>query len=175
MFRFVQSSRSLLRPALARKFAQQTITITKKNNFSTSSSSSGNKTNPFLHADTGPLSTRIHHNLTIAQAVVFPLFFFAPDDGALSKTLGVILATSFSTHTWIALNYIAADYVPKIFWPSKTALPKARVGIFGIAALMFIGLNKITFFSPGGIKAVLLAPWNPPPRKNKNDPEKLEF
>ena len=161
---FVQGSRCLIRPALARKFAHR---ANQKYRMST-------KPNPFLNADAGPLATRVHHNLTISQAVVFPLFFLVSDtDGFVSKSLAVILATSFSAHTWIALNYVAADYVPKIFYPSKTALPKARMGILGLATLMFVGLNKITFFSPGGIKGVLLAPWNPPPRKN--DVNKMEF
>jgi len=70
-----------------------------------------------LEGDTGKLGTRIHHAMTTGLAVLTPVYMLTPDsytDGALSKAFGVLLSVSISAHSWIGLNYVCRDYVPKV-------------------------------------------------------------
>ena len=70
-----------------------------------------------LEGDTGALGTRIHHAMTTGLAFFTPLYMLTPDsytDGALSKTFGLLLSVNISAHSWIGLNYVCRDYVPKV-------------------------------------------------------------
>lgn len=112
-----------------------------------------------LEADTGPWATRIYHTATVLLGVGAPLYLLVPDslgDSTFNKLFGVALSANISFHSWIGLNYVAADYVPKV---SKALLPPARIAIAGMAAITFLGLTKLSLTSPGGIKAAIKGPW----------------
>jgi succinate dehydrogenase hydrophobic anchor subunit len=121
----------------------------------------------FVEADIGPLGTRVHHTMTVFLAVATPAFFAVPDswtDGFLNKTFGLVLSANIAAHSWIGLNYVASDYVPKF---SKKALGPSRVFSAALCGVMFLGLVKINFGSKGGIKGVVKGLWNPPQQEEK--------
>ena len=120
-----------------------------------------------LNADSGNLGTHIHHNLSMGLAVLAPLYVLMPDsysDGFLGKGFGVLLAGNISAHSWIGLNYVATDYVPKV---SKALLGPSRVVIAGMTAVTFLGLSRVSIQSEGGIKGCIKGLWNPPEEGKK--------
>lgn len=165
----IQASKSL---ALLRGAASSRVAVVRggagaggRKMASTTSAATGanklqNKSNPFmLEADAGALSTRFYHGTALAMAVMAPAYFLTPDsmtDGMPSKLFGLALAANFTAHSWIGMNYIAVDYIPKI---NKSYLGPFRYINLGMAALMFFGMGKIALTSPGGIKAVVKGPW----------------
>ena len=111
-----------------------------------------------LEADTGPWATRVNHTAAVFLGVAAPIYMLVPDsmgDSTFNKLFGLVLSANISFHSWIGLNYVAADYVPKV---SKALLPPARVAIAGMVAVTFFGMSKAAF-GPGGIKAVIKGPW----------------
>ena len=121
-----------------------------------------------LEADSGRLATHAHHAMTVGLAVATPLLFALPEsyaNSAVGTSLGLVWTTTVTAHSWIGLNYVCTDYVPKV---SKALLGPARYVNVAIAAVTFLGLGKMCF-APGGIKGVLLALWRP---KKKEDPLK---
>lgn len=66
-----------------------------------------------LEADSGGLATRVHHGLMMSLAVGAPIYWMLPQDSSVSRGLGVVLGGSIAAHSWIGLNYVATDYVPK--------------------------------------------------------------
>lgn len=113
-----------------------------------------------LEADAGALATRVHHTMTVVLAGLTPLYFIIPDsmtDGFIGRTFGLLLTANITAHSWIGMNYVATDYVPKI---SKALLGPFRVVNLGIAAVTLIGMTRMTMSSPGGIKAVVKGVWN---------------
>merc|ERR1719424_1755678 len=117
-------------------------------------------TNP-LEGDSGNIGTHVHHQLSKGLAILAPIYFLVPDsysDGFFGKSFGVLLAGNVSAHSWIGLNHVATDYVPKI---SKALLGPTRVAIAGITGITFIGLSFVSFSSTGGIKGCLKGLWNP--------------
>ena len=70
-----------------------------------------------LEGDTGKIGTKIHHGLSTGLAVLTPLYMLTPDsmtDGTLSKAFGLLLTVNITAHSWIGLNYVCRDYVPKV-------------------------------------------------------------
>lgn len=119
-----------------------------------------------LESDSGALATRVHHGMTTSLAVLTPVFFMVPDsmtDGKLNKLFGLFLSTNIAAHSWIGLNYVATDYVPKV---SKALLGPARIVNAGLAAITLLGLYKISLMSEGGLKGVVKGVWN---GKRKDD------
>lgn len=80
------------------------------------------------------------------------------------KVFGVVLAANISAHSWIGLNYVATDYVPKV---SKALLGPSRFAIAGMAGITFLGLSRMAISSDGGIKGCLKGLWNPPKKETK--------
>ena len=120
-----------------------------------------------LDADAGALATRVHHTMTLGLAVFTPLYFLVPDsytDGAFNKTFGFLLSLNITAHSWIGMNYVARDYVPKI---SYKLLGPAKVANAGLAILTLLGMSKICVFSPGGLKGVVKALWTAQPKKKE--------
>jgi succinate dehydrogenase hydrophobic anchor subunit len=113
-----------------------------------------------LEADSGPLATRVHHTMSLSLAILAPAYFMAPDDGMFGKVFGVALSTNIAAHSWIGMNYVVTDYVPKI---SKSLLGPARVFNAGLAGVTLLGLSYIAVSSKGGIKGCVKGLWNPPP------------
>ncbi len=117
-------------------------------------------TNP-LEADSGSFGTHIHHSMMAVLAVATPLYFMVPDeysDGALNKLFGVALSFYIAGHSWIGLNYVCVDYVPKI---SKSLLGPSRYVSAGLAGVTLLGLLRISVQSKGGIKGMIKGLWNP--------------
>lgn len=86
---------------------------------------------------------------------------FAPEeytDGFVDKAFGMLVATTISAHSWIGMNYVATDYVPKI---SKGLLGPARVFNAVLAGVTFVGLSKIALNDKGGIKGTVKGLWRP--------------
>lgn len=116
-----------------------------------------------LEADSGPLATRVHHAISLSLAVLTPAYFLVPDaasDGMFGKAFGVALSTTIAAHSWIGMNYVVTDYVPKV---SKRLVGPARVFNAGLAGVTLLGLSYIAVSSKGGIKGCVKGLWNPPP------------
>ena len=52
--------------------------------------------------------------------------------------MGTLLAVNIGAHSWIGLNYVVTDYVPKV---SKSLVGPARVVSAGIGAVTVVGLT----------------------------------
>ena len=114
-----------------------------------------------LAGDTGKKATHLHHHMTTFLAAATPLYLLAPDaytDGTLDKSFGLLLASAMAGHSWIGMNYVATDYVPKI---GKALLGPARVFNAALGAVTFLGLAKIAFNGKGGIKGAVKGLWRP--------------
>jgi succinate dehydrogenase hydrophobic anchor subunit len=114
-----------------------------------------------LEADSGALATRAHHTMTVGLAVATPLFFMVPDswtDGSFNKTFGLLLSAGIAAHSWIGMNYVCTDYVPKV---SRALLGPSRIFNVALTAITFLGLARINFSSKGGIKGCIKGLWNP--------------
>jgi len=122
------------------------------------SSTSSTPTKNILAADAGPLATHIYHKLTSILAFTTPIYLFAPTESLpfLEKSFSLALATTLSVHSWIGLNYVAADYVPKV---SKALLGPSRVIVAGFSVITFLGLGQVSLFTDGGIKGLMKGLW----------------
>jgi succinate dehydrogenase hydrophobic anchor subunit len=138
------------------------LSATSKRAVRQSSRSKSSSAGPsVLEADAGALATRAHHTMTTALAVLTPIVFLVPDsytDGFVNKSLGVFFSANVAAHSWVGLNYVATDYVPKI---SKALMGPARIVNVGIAIVTLVGLSKISIMSPGGLKGAVKGLWNP--------------
>lgn len=143
----------------------------QRHHAASSSSPSGNTTagTNLLESDTGALGTKVHHAMTTSLALLTPVYFLTPDsmtDGVISRTFGTLFAINASVHSWIGLNYVARDYVPKI---SYALLGPARLAIAGLSIVTLVGMSKIALTSPGGLKAVVKGAWNPAATAKKDE------
>ena len=112
-----------------------------------------------LDGDAGNLATHVHHKMTTFLAVVTPIYFFSPDsmiNGAVDKSIGLLLALNVSAHSWIGLNYVVTDYIPKV---SKAMVGPARAVTAGLGAVTLIGLGKVAMNDKGGLKGAALGLW----------------
>ena len=131
------------------------------------SSSSSSNVNP-LQGDSGNIATHIHHKMTTFLAIATPLYLLIPfndnnDNTSTStsltnKAFGTMLAINFSAHSWIGLNYVVTDYIPKI---SKAMVGPARLVTAGIAGVTLLGLGKVAVNDSGGVKGAIGGLWNP--------------
>jgi CybS, succinate dehydrogenase cytochrome B small subunit len=123
---------------------------------------------PYLEGDVGNAGIKVHHALQKGLAIMAPIYFLTPDrytDGIISKTFGILLSTSISIHSWIGLNYVCRDYVPKI---SSKLLGPARIVTAGFSLIMFLGMVKISTVSPNGLKGLVLGLWTAPKPPKKD-------
>ena len=113
-----------------------------------------------LEADTGRLGTHQHHLLTTILLLATPVYALVPleDVGgqSLRKLFDGLLAGSITMHSWVGLNYVATDYVPKL---SKALLGPARIVNAALAVTTFVGLARIALNDKGGIKACVTGLW----------------
>jgi len=162
MLRLVQS------PAI-RQATRANIKLFQRRGLSdaSASTSSTTKSNPSLLAgDAGHKATHLHHHLTTLLAISFPLYLLTPTsyiDGTVDKTLGLIVSTSIAGHSWIGLNYVATDYVPKI---SKGLVGPARVVTALMGVVTAVGLGKVVVNEKGGVKGAVKALWRPVGKKD---------
>jgi hypothetical protein len=89
-----------------------------------------------------------------------PLYFLIPMEGfgVLDPVFGTVVAAAVAGHSWVGLNYIATDYVPKI---SKSLLGPARIANAALGAVTLIGMTAIAWNGKGGIKGCISGLWNP--------------
>jgi succinate dehydrogenase hydrophobic anchor subunit len=128
-----------------------------------------------MEADAGPLATRTHHAMTTSLAFLTPIYFLVPDsmtEGLFNKAFGVFLAGNISAHSWIGLNYVATDYVPKV---SRALQGPARIVNAGMAIITFVGLARIATSSPGGIKGAVKGLWNPDEKMKMESTGKFKY
>lgn len=114
-----------------------------------------------LDGDAGAAATHVHHAMTTFLAVATPAVFMVPDswtDGFVDKAFGILVAVNVSAHSWVGLNYVVTDYVPKV---SKSLLGPARIVTAGIGAITLLGLGRIAVSSEGGIKGAVKGLWSP--------------
>jgi succinate dehydrogenase hydrophobic anchor subunit len=120
-----------------------------------------------LEAEGGPLATHINHKFSQFLAVAAPLVFILPDswtDGIVNKVFGLSVAVTVAAHSWVGLNAIASDYVPKL---SKAALPPARIFFAASSGIAFLGLSKIALNDKGGLKGAVKGLWSPRKEEEK--------
>ena len=114
-----------------------------------------------LAGDTGRKATHLHHGMTSFLAIATPVVMFAPDaytDGMVDKAFGLLVASTIAAHSWIGMNYVATDYIPKI---SKGLIGPARGFNALLAGVTFVGLSKIALNEKGGIKGTVKGLWKP--------------
>ena len=70
----------------------------------------------------------------------------------------MLVATTVSAHSWIGMNYVATDYVPKV---SKALVGPTRVFNAALGLVTFVGLSKIALNDKGGIKGAIKGLWRP--------------
>ena len=110
--------------------------------------------------DEGFVGTKLHHHANTVLAVLFPMAILGTDaDSDFGKGLGVLTAGYVSIHSYIGMNYVVTDYVPKFL--SKGAVGPSRVVVTGLSLITFAGMSKMALYSPGGIPAVVKGLWNP--------------
>ena len=114
MFRLVHAS-----PALRHAAAQHRARLVPRRARSTPAApqAAAPKAASPLAGDSGDKATHLHHHMTTFLAVATPIYLFSPaaaTDGLIDKGFGVVLAAAIAGHSWIGLNYVATDYVPKI-------------------------------------------------------------
>lgn len=78
------------------------------------------------------------------------------DNTVIDKMVGLLLAVNVSAHSWIGLNYVVTDYVPKV---SKAMVGPTRVLSAAIGAVTLIGLGKVATNGKGGMKGAALGLW----------------
>lgn len=126
-----------------------------------------------LAGDSGHKATHLHHHMTTLLALATPLYLFSPTSptttspntsndytstSMLDKSFGLLFATTISAHSWIGLNYVATDYIPKI---SKALVGPARIVNVGLGVVTFLGLSTIAFNERGGLKGCVKGLWRP--------------
>ena len=114
-----------------------------------------------LAGDAGTKATHLHHSLTSFLAVTTPLYFLLPSsytDGTFDVAFGSLFATVVASHSWIGMNYVATDYVPKI---SKGLVGPARVANAALGVVTLVGLGLVATNGKGGIKGAVLGLWRP--------------
>jgi len=148
----------------------QLINVSKSKNamnkrFKSSKSSSSmfpKQQNPLaanpLAADAGSLATHFFHTMSTGLLLAFPLYCMLPEDGMLSKFTGLALTIPFGVHSWIGLNHVGSDYVPKI---SKKLLQPARIAFVGMCCITCFGLTYLQLTAPGGMKGTFKGLWVP--------------
>ena len=97
--------------------------------------------------------------MTTFLSIATPLYLLSPesmDNSIIDKSIGLLLAFNVSAHSWIGLNYVVTDYVPKV---SRAMVGPARVLTAGIGAVTLVGLGKIATNDKGGLKGAALGLW----------------
>jgi succinate dehydrogenase hydrophobic anchor subunit len=122
-----------------------------------------------LKGDEGSLATHVHHKVTTALALLAPVYFLIPSDTSSSsfaitipkqvdQGAGILISALISVHSWISLNYVVSDYIPKL---SKSLVGPARIVSAGMALVTMIGLSKISFQNDKGLRGLVDGLWTP--------------
>ena len=109
--------------------------------------------------DEGVMGTKIYHHGNTVLALMFPLAIYGVDaDSDVGKGLGVLTAGYVGVHSYIGMNYVVTDYIPKFF--GKGAVGPSRAVTTALGFITFFGMSKISLYSPGGLPAVVKGLWN---------------
>ena len=125
-----------------------------------------------LAGDAGRKATHYHHHMTTFLAVSTPLYMLAPaslTDGAVDKAFGLGIAAAIAGHSWIGMNYVATDYVPKV---SRGLVGPVRVFNAALAGVTLLGLGRVALNDRGGIKGMLAGLWRPVEKEASGEVEK---
>jgi succinate dehydrogenase hydrophobic anchor subunit len=125
-----------------------------------------------LKSDEGNLATHIHHKVTTALALITPVYLLIPVDSKnlpaiptqVDQGAGVAISALISLHSWIGLNYVVTDYIPKF---SKSLVGPARTISAAMALVTLIGLGKISLLNENGLRGLI---WNGLWSPKKNTP-----
>ena len=113
-----------------------------------------------MNGDSGGVATHFHHHLTTGLVGLAPVVFVLPSSWEVANQLvGTVVAASVAGHSWIGLNYVVTDYVPKV---NKALLGPARVINAAVGLVTFVGLTAIAFNhkrNGGGIPGTISALW----------------
>mmetsp|Transcript_23010 Transcript_23010/g.41060 ORF Transcript_23010/g.41060 Transcript_23010/m.41060 type:complete len:160 (-) Transcript_23010:396-875(-) len=159
MLRLVQS------PAI-RRATRSDIHLLRRRTLSSASATAKKSSPPLLAGDAGRKATHLHHHLTTLLALSFPLYLLTPSsyvDGTVDKTLGLVVSTAIAGHSWIGLNYVATDYVPKI---GRGLVGPARVMTALMGVVTMVGLGKVAVNEKGGVRGAVKALWRPAGKKD---------
>jgi hypothetical protein len=156
---------SLLRLRQRATTTTTTTTTTATANYVPSSSSSrralSSSSSSPLAGDAGRKATHIHHRITTLLSLSVPAYLLVPPsyaDSYLDKFLGVAIGGSIAGHSWIGMNYVATDYVPKV---SRALVGPARVFNAALGIATFVGLGMIAVNDRGGIRGAVRGLWRP--------------
>jgi len=95
----------------------------------------------------------VYHSSSALLALAVP--FALLTDGTTGKIAGVGTAIGVSFHSWVGLNYVLRDYVPKF---SHKLMGPARGFAVGISLFTGLGLSKMAL-SEGGLGKVMGSLW----------------
>eukprot|EP00573_Skeletonema_grethae_P003133 CAMPEP_0201685664 /NCGR_PEP_ID=MMETSP0578-20130828/362_1 /ASSEMBLY_ACC=CAM_ASM_000663 /TAXON_ID=267565 /ORGANISM="Skeletonema grethea, Strain CCMP 1804" /LENGTH=151 /DNA_ID=CAMNT_0048169601 /DNA_START=47 /DNA_END=502 /DNA_ORIENTATION=+ len=147
----------MLRTSTTSTVCRRAVTIARRN----LSDATPSRPSSALAGDTGRKATHLHHAMTSFLAIAAPIVMFTPDsytDGMINQGFGMLVATTVSAHSWIGMNYVATDYVPKV---SKALVGPARMFNLGLGLVTFVGLGKIALNGKGGVKGAIKGLWRP--------------
>lgn len=100
--------------------------------------------NKVLFADNaGRQFQKVYGQSHIALAGLVPVGLLTDGHSFPGKAADFGLALALPVHSHIGLNFVVADYVPKML-----QVP-ARVGVLGMSTIMFLGLMKLNIMGPG--------------------------
>jgi hypothetical protein len=113
-----------------------------------------------LEGDSGALATHVYHGMNGFLVFATPVYFLVPTKGfgVVDPVFGTVMAAAIAGHSWVGLNYIATDYVPKI---SKSLLGPARIANAALGAVTLLGMTAIAWNGKGGIKGCIAGMWSP--------------
>ncbi len=114
-----------------------------------------------MAGDAGRKATHLHHKITTFLALSVPAYLLVPDaysDTIFDKTLGISISGCIAAHSWIGMNYVATDYVPKI---TKSLVGPARVFNAALGIVTFVGLGMLSINDRGGIRGAVCGLWRP--------------
>lgn len=113
-----------------------------------------------LEGDSGALATHGHHAMTTFLVGATPLYFIFNTSGfgVVDEVFGTILAATIAGHSWVGLNYVATDYVPKV---SKNLVGPARIANAAFGVVTLLGMTAIAWNGKGGIRGAVTGLWSP--------------
>lgn len=76
----------------------------------------------------------------------------------LDKALGLSISGCIAGHSWIGMNYVATDYVPKI---SRALIGPARIFNAALGIVTLVGLGTLSINDRGGMRGAIVGLWRP--------------
>mmetsp|Transcript_78778 Transcript_78778/g.218983 ORF Transcript_78778/g.218983 Transcript_78778/m.218983 type:complete len:146 (-) Transcript_78778:72-509(-) len=102
-------------------------------------------------------ATKLYHTTQIAQAVLLPIALVL-SPSSLNMPIDFALGVLFPFHSYVAVNYVITDYVPKV------ARSGARMALFVATIIAAAGMLKINVTGPG-LTATVTNLWRKPKKE----------